>query len=144
MLNSPAISCPSFSYSMKPYRQTLRRCWTVRPCSPKQHFQLSSANNEQAITYLSAQYWEKQQLNVFTRTVFHTNNPFTHQGPVLVLIFFSDICFKMMSSWNRNIGPITGFQDGHQRETRHQNCRCCSTLEDYIESYLPWQYLTPS
>ena len=36
------------SYSLKLFRQTLRgRCWAVSPSSPKQYFQLSSANTTQ-------------------------------------------------------------------------------------------------
>ena len=49
---------PTASYSMKPFVQTVEQgYWAVRPSSPEQYFQLSSANTSQTLGKLLAQYW---------------------------------------------------------------------------------------
>ena len=59
---------PTASYSMKPYGTNFeKRMLTVRLCSPEQQFQLSSANNAQAIWKLFAWYWRELKPNLSAR-----------------------------------------------------------------------------
>ena len=151
MITPSTSRWPTSSFQWSHISQTLRgRCLVVRPCSPEQLFQLSSASTAQTVGKLVSWYlgqlWPHSstfakklyisQCLTLTNKQILTEAKYSMLHRILVLICSRGIGRKIASRWCRNSGPVIYLKDGHQGNTSCQGCRCCSTQKS------TWSFLT--